>query len=142
MISQEHSEQHIRRLVEEWIGEVGHLDRQAQTVEAEGRQWGLSDDVIESIIRESSRTRTRQQLWERRVTGMALAAASLAVLFVIGFFSWALLESHLRPGAEPRPPQAKHPVAPPALPPDSDNAWWDAGLSVAVANAGTNCRSC
>ena len=48
VISQERAEQHIRRLVEEWIGEEGHLDRPAHDrVEAEGRQWGLSDEVIE-----------------------------------------------------------------------------------------------
>lgn len=137
VISVERAEHHLRELVAELMGESARLPHELRDrIDAEGKQWGLAPDVIESIVRELIESRVSHQRWERKVANFALFAASIAVLFVIGFFTWAMLPARFR-GNSPAPAVEKPTVsvAKPAAVSDEDDSWWDADMSVAVGNA-------
>ena len=98
VISRERAEQHIRQLISDLMGDALRLSRvMRDRVEAEGRQWGLSESAVDDIIREFSQARLQQHKWDRKVTNAALGAASVAVMLVIGFLSWAILAGRAEP---------------------------------------------
>jgi hypothetical protein len=137
VISVERAEHHLRELVAELMGESARLPRELRDrIDAEGKQWGLAPDAIESIVSELIGSRVAHQRWERRVTNFALFGASIAVLFVIGFFTWAMLPAHFR-GSQPASVVEKPKVAAarPVAVSEEDDSWWDADMSVSVGNA-------
>lgn len=137
VISRERAEQHIRQLLSDLMGDALRLSRVLRDrVEAEGRQWGLDEAAVDGIIRQFTQGRLQQHKWDRKITNAALTAASVAVMLVIGFISWTMLAGRDTPthrsGSVPSA-AAESPAGPRRN--DRDNTWWDARLSVAIANA-------
>jgi hypothetical protein len=136
VISEERAERHLRDLISELMGDAIRLDEQMrQRIHVEGLHWGLSESHVNELVRKQSLANYQRRKSERQASSLALAAASIAVLFVIGFLSWTMLESQVAPTKPLVDPGPAPPLLPPPPTSESDDAWWDADLAVAIANA-------
>jgi len=136
VVSQEQAEQHLKQLITELMGEAIRLQAETRDrIHAEGKQWGLSEEQIELAIRDRSQSNYRRQRSERRFTNAALVGASLALLTLIGFISWTMVDDQLVSAPRPPRPAEFESLVPPPSDPDKDDSWWPAELSFAIAMA-------
>ncbi|MCH7728854.1 MAG: hypothetical protein IH991_20565, partial [Planctomycetes bacterium] len=86
-ISQSEAERHVEDLIHSKVGDAAWLDDATVTrLHNEGRQWGLSPEQVDAIIRSFTDENRRRQRRERRTVTLALTAAGLAAAVAIGFF--------------------------------------------------------
>ncbi|MFV1968130.1 MAG: hypothetical protein ACC628_22120 [Pirellulaceae bacterium] len=134
VVTQEQAERHVEQLVADLMGESVRLSPDVrERIHAEGRQWGLAEEQVEATILGCSQSNLRRRRSERNFTNVALVAASLALLFLIGFISWTMIEDQLKVSDKPPAVEVESPPVPPPPDPDKDDSWWQAELSIAVA---------
>ena len=133
VVSEEQAERYVRQLLEELLGDSFRVGRETRDrLRADGEKWGLPGARVDALIKEWTAANHRRYRSERRVTNLAIAAASLAIL-VVAFFLWALWEQHFSPQRAAPPPSQEMVERPPN--PEWSDAWWDYELAIAVDRA-------
>jgi hypothetical protein len=137
VVSQQQAEEHVHQLITELMGESVRLDSNVRDrIHAEGKQWGLTEGQIETAISDRARSNLKRQRSERNFANFALVAASMALLLLIGFVTWTMIDDQLAASRQPREVEVSpQRVVPPPQEPDRDDSWWAAEMSIAIAMA-------
>jgi len=135
-ISQAEAERYMADMIAQKLGGDSWIDiNAAERMRNAGRQWGLTEEQVNSLIKNHTENNYQRQQKQRRFTTFAIAAGGIAVvvlLLAIGFTvmlgpkggAATATGDPDSPGDGPAIPAPK-----PIVPPD----WWSTRLAVAIS---------
>ncbi len=142
-ISQAEALRHIADVVALKVGDAEWLDDQSvQRLRAAGREWGVAAVDVDASIRQHTDANRKRQHKEQRTSLLAITAAGVVLVGLVGFVAWIALLGGPRAAVNPqpgdRPPNDAANVASNTQPPPKPTKppkWWDTDLALAIAKA-------
>jgi hypothetical protein len=120
-------------------------DQSVLRLRAAGREWGLAESHVDALIRRYTQANLRRQRKEQQTTALALGAAGVISVGLLGFLVWTLLggrsDRQRRVADQPVAANRNALASADRVPNEQQAAavtppkWWDTTLAVAMVRA-------